>query len=364
MIDTTTTTEAPRNDSTEPAYGREGLERAAGYVPLKTEPDEAPEDLTAKEAAEKRLKDLSGPESKIVTHTPGLPANVTMTTEQAADMLAEARDADAAQAEIDGKKAAQKEIDKLRGEKPTEAKPEMESEPDLDKVLSHPKVRDAITERVTAADAQREQYETGVAEAGKVAIAALASDFPELGNLPLDQWQSVLQQMHAREPARFQQAIGRIQAVAHIEQAHNQIQAQKTAREQAEFRDYAAKEDARFADMVKGERNMPAIEAEIVVMVKEHGVDPREFFKAGNESKFLRSAAAQRILVDAAKFRLMEKAAKAAPTRDVPPVQRPGTAAPRADRGHASLAALNDKLSKSGSLKDAVALRLARSKGR
>jgi hypothetical protein len=116
--------------------------------------------------------------------------------------------------------------------------------------------------------------------------------------------------------------------------------------------------------MVKGERNMPAIEAEIVAMVKDHGVDPREFFKAGNESKFLRSAAAQKILVDAAKYRLMQRAPKALAKRDVPNVQAPGFSGPRTNQRDTGLAALNAKLSKTGNLKDAVALRLARSKGR
>jgi hypothetical protein len=367
---TDTTTEAPRNDAgqfetTEPAYGREGLERSAGYVQLPDESkEETPAELTKDEAAQ-RLKELSGPESAIITHTTGLPENVTLTTDQAAKMLADARGADAAQAEIDDTKAAQKEIDKLRGEKPAAPAPPVETEIDVDRALANPRIRDAIAERVTAADTQREAYAARVAETGTIAVAALANDFPELANLPLDQWEFALRQMHAREPARFQQAIGRIQTVAQIQQAHNQITADKTAREAAEFRTYAQAEDARFADMVKGERNMPAIEAEIVAMVKDHGVDPREFFKAGAESKFLRSAAAQRILVDAAKYRMMQKVAKAAPTRDIPTVQKPGIAGPRTNQSHANLAALNAKLSSTGNLKDAVKLLAARrSKGR
>jgi hypothetical protein len=369
MTDTTVTTEAPRNDagqfeSTEPAYGREGLERAAGYVPLETAPEETPDDLTVKEAAEKRIKELSGSESSIVTHTAGLPPNVTMTLDQAADALADARGADAAQAEIDGTKAAQKEIDKLRGEKPAASAPPIETEADIEKVLANPRIRDAIAERVTAADTQRTHYETAVADAGKFAIASLVSDFPEFVDLPLTNWANAINAMHEREPARARLVFNKLQTLARVEQANQQLQAQKTTREQTEFRNYSAKEDARFADMVKGERNMPAIEAEIVAMVKDHGVDPSEFFKAGNESKFLRSAAAQRILVDAAKFRLMQKAAKASPTRTVPTVQKPGFAGPRVDRADTGLAALNAKLSKSGSLKDAVTLRLARSKRR
>lgn len=359
MSDTTVTTEAPA----ERAYGREGLERAAGYVPhIDESKEEAPAELTKDEAAQ-RLKELSGPESAIVTHTTGLPENVTLTTDQAATMLAEARGADAAQAEIDGTKAAQKEIDKLRGEKPAAAP--VDTEIDVDRALASPRIRDAIAERVTAADTQREAYATRVAETGTIAIATLASDFPELANLPLNQWEFALRQMHAREPARFQQAIGRIQTVAQIQQTHNQITAEKTGREQAEFKQYSAQEDARFADMVKGERNMPAIEAEVIAMVKDYGVDPHEFFKAGAESKFLRSAAAQRIMVDAAKYRMMQKAAKAAPTRAVPAVQKPGIAGPRTNQSDSNLAALSARLGKSGSLKDAAALLSARrSKGR
>ncbi len=100
-------------------------------------------------------------------------------------------------------------------------------------------------------------------------------------------------------------------------------------------------------------------------MVKDYGVDPREFFTSGTESKFLRSAAAQKILVDAAKYRMMQKTAKAVPTREIPPVQRPGVAGPRSNQSDSNLAALSARLGKSGSLKDAAALLSARrSKGR
>ncbi len=172
-------------------------------------------------------------------------------------MLAEARGADAAQAEIDGTKAAQKEIDKLRGEKP--ATPQIEIEADIEKVLA---IRDgdAISERVTAAETQRAAYETSVAENGRIAVAALASDFPELASLPLDQWEFALRQMHAQQPQRFQHAMNRIQTVAQLEHAHNSLRADKTAREAAEFQTYAQAEDARFTSMTRADQhNMPAI---------------------------------------------------------------------------------------------------------
>lgn len=365
-----TTGEAPRNDSgrfesSEPAYGREGLERAAGYVPMETAAEESPDDLTVKEAAERRLKELSGRESSIVTHTAGLPANVTMTLDQAADALGDARGADDAQAEIDGTKAAQKEIDKLRGEKP--AAPSIETEADIEKVLANPKVQAALTERVTAADTQRAHYEAAVADAGKFAAASLFNDLPELADMPPGDWANAINEMHQRDPARARIALSRLQAVARVEAANQQIKAQKTAREQAEFRVYAAKENARFAELTKGipAKEMAAIQAHVPKMLAEHGADVKQFLEAvSNQTSFPR-ASAEALLVKAARYDLMRAAAKAVAKHAVPLVQKPGVAGARgAERTDASLATLNAKLSKSGSLKDAVALRLARSKGR
>ena len=365
MTDTTVTTEAP---STERAYGQEGLERAAGYVPLETAAEETPDDLTVKEAAKNRLKELSGSESTIITHTAGLPDNVTMTLDQAADALADARGADAAQAEIDGKKAAQKEVDKLRGEKPAAPAPQIETEADIEKVLANPKIRDAIAERVTAADTQRTHYEAAVTEATKFAITSLFSDFPEFADLPTDRWVSAITEMHQREPARARAMLGKLQTLGKVEAALNQIKAQKTAREQTEFKAYAAKENARFADMTKGipPKEMAAIEAHVPKMLAEHGANVKQFLDAvSNQTTFPR-ASAEALLVKAARYDLMQKAAKAVPARGaVPTVQKPGFAGPRTNSRDVGLAALSAKLSQTGNLRDAAALLSARrSKGR
>jgi hypothetical protein len=379
MTDTTTTTEAPRNDagqfeSSEPAYGREGLERAAGYVPMTDENVpvhlrvETPDDLTVKEAAAQRLKELSGSESQIVTHTAGLPANVTMTLDQAADALADARGADKAQAEIDGTKKEQRAIDKLRGEKPA-APAQIETENDVERALANPKIRDAIAERVTAADTQRGNYEASIKEIGKARIAALVGDFPEMANLPLNQWAAAITAMHQREPARAKQVFARLQGLAQVEAAVQHIAQHKTAREQTEFKAYAAKENARFTELTKGisPKEMEAVKAEIPRMLKEYGVsDPHQFLAAIHGQSTFPRASAERIMVDAAKWRMAKRAAMPSPRRTVPNVTRPGIAGPRgAERSDSGLAALNAKLSKSGSIKDATALLMARrSKGR
>jgi hypothetical protein len=105
---------------------------------------------------------------------------------------------------------------------------------------------------------------------------------------------------------------------------------------------------------------MRAIEAEIPKMLTDLGVDPIEFLKAGNESKFLRSAAAQRILIDAARYRMVQSATKAVASRPVPPVQRPGTAQPHVNSGGQKLAALNNAFKSNPTLKSAAAALAAR----
>ena len=67
---------------------------------------------------------------------------------------------------------------------------------------------------------------------------------------------------------------------------------------------------------------------------------------------------------DAGKYRLMMKARDVAAAKPLPPVVRPGVARSQAERQHAGLRTLSEKLSHSGDIKDAVALYNARKSGR
>src|SRR4051812_19315423 len=114
----------------EPAFGKEGIERDAGYVPFKDETEataEPQEELTVAEAAEL----ISGtPESEIKTYSAldSLPDNVTLTLEQATNLLSDERAADESQAELEAADQIRKEVDELRGEnaKAAEATPQTE----------------------------------------------------------------------------------------------------------------------------------------------------------------------------------------------------------------------------------------------
>lgn len=326
--------------SAEPLYGRAAEEREAGWVPLPEEKkDDEPEELTVREAAEELASRT--PESEIVTYSAldGLADNVALTVDQASKILSDSRDADAAQAEIEQTAKLQREVDELRGVEPAKAdKPEAEArpvrdgeiDPELERALNNPKVRDAIQQQIGESEQARQNYLTNLDAATKIAQVSFVSQFPEFANLPAEQHGAMLAAIQQQQPERFQQIYSAVERSAGLFAQQGAEQQRQAERERTEFQTYAKAEDARFAEMVKGEppAQMRAIENEIPAMLKSVGVDPLEFLKAGSESKFLRSAAAQAILVKAAKYDLMQKAPRAVATRAVPPVQRPGVARP------------------------------------
>lgn len=367
-------TETGQFDSSEPLTGRAAIEHDAGYVPMPEEESEPQKELTAREAAAK-VAERRTDESKIVTHVAGfkMPANMTMTIDQAAKVVKDGRDADNAQAELEEADRVRAEVDNLRGEgaegveKPAakaETLTNSDGEPDIEKVLSHPRVSAAISERVAEAETQRQHFETAIQEVGKIRIAALAGDFPELANLPIPQWRGALEAMAQREPARYQQAISRIQAVAQVEAVSQQLKAQKAELQQAEFKTYAAKENTRFAELTKAipAKEMAAIEAHVPKMLAEHGADVRQFLEAvSNQSTFPR-ATAEALLVKAARYDLLMAAPKALASHPVPHVQRPGTQQiqPRVSPATSKIDALKRAFDAKPSAKTAAALTAAR----
>jgi hypothetical protein len=371
--------------SAEPLYGLAGVEQEAGYVHLPEEQKEGSEELTVSEAAERYNNNSRTPEAQIKTYgaIDHLPDNVALTAEQAHKLVTERKAAEAAQAEEAEADKLRKEVDELRGVKAEEKAEKADNTADqgatadhsavddeVQKAISHPKVKAALEAHVSRVEGVRQQYSQAVETANDFARMSFAENFPEIANLPAQQWEGALVAMAQQEPERFASAINSLNRVAQLQTARQQQQAQQQQREQAEFHHYAKTEDARFAELVKDEApaQMRQIEAEIPKMLSDLGVDPLEFLKLGNESKFLRSAAAQKVLVDAAKYRMMQKATKDYMSTRAPPpvprVQRPGTATGRSNHAEASLAELSNRLSRSGSVEDAFAFYKARTKAR
>ena len=235
-------------------------------------------------------------------------------------------------------------------------------------------MRDAILSKIGEAETQRQHFETSVQEVGKMRIAALAGDFPELMKLPLNQWANAINE-HARArpdlpPRRGRLPHDRLQSLGEVEAALGQLKAQKGSwRARPKWRQsYSAKENARFKELTKGmtPQQMQAVQAEVPAMMAEYGVtDPHAFLKAIEGQTTFPRASAERIMIDAARYRLLQKAPKAVATHALPNVQRPGVAQNRGSSASENIRALTAKLSQTGDIKDAAKLLAAsRRKGR
>lgn len=330
--------------TSEPIFGKDAVERDAGYVPYKEEGAAQEEgELTVAEAAAE-LAEEHAPESEIVTYSAldELPDNVTLTIDQAAKMLSDdhaVQEAANEKAEADALRA---EVDKLRGVDPetkaTEAKPEAsevqpvgegELDPEIEKALSNPKVQEALSQQVAEVETARQEHLRAVDGAAHVVVAAFLGKFPEFANVTPENRDAAIRAMQQNDPARAAQVAQEIQNTLHIFDQQRVLHQQESQARQNRFQEYARAEDAKFNALTTSEskETMAAIPKLIHEALIEYGVDPAEFGRLGLQSEFLRSAAAQRLLVDAAKYRQITKASKAQSTKILPPVVRPGSSA-------------------------------------
>jgi hypothetical protein len=231
-------------------------------------------------------------------------------------------------------------------------------DPEIEKAINHPQVRQAIEERIGEAEKTRQSYLDGLAAATQIAQVSFLSQFPELASIAPEHMPAALELMSQQDPQKF----ARVQAiVATTDQLFAQ-QRQESHREaeiaRRNFHNYARSEDARLEAMLKDEpkATQHAVTAEIFASARASGVEPTELLQLFHSEPLMRNAAFQRMMYDAGKYRLVMKARDAVAVKPVPPVQRPGMARTPAEREHADLRTLSARLSSSGNIRDAVAL--------
>lgn len=351
--------------------GREGLEHDAGYVPYKDPEEAEPEELTVEDAAQ-ALTDQATPESEIKTYSgiTELDDNVSLTVEQAAKLLVKEADADAKARDDAEAERIRREVDELRGEKPAEAKPTEPAQPQLEpadiatdddeieRALSNPRIAEALSKHIGEAEQTRQQYAAGLDAATKIAQASFIAQFPEFQNVPEDQRAAVLGVLQHQNPQRFNQVLAAVQSTQQLFEAHARVDQQRQAETQHKFAEYARNEDARFAEMMKGE-DLGKVTGQVIELVRDYGADPAQFFEAYAKEPIMRRAEFQRMMVDAAKYNALTKSRPVPARKPLPPVQRPGTAGAVKTGASANVAALDRRLSQTGRVEDAVALYMA-----
>jgi hypothetical protein len=239
-------------------------------------------------------------------------------------------------------------------------------DPELDKALKHPQVRQAIEEQIGEAEKTRQKYIDGLAAATQIAQVSFLSQFPELAGIAPENLPGALELMSRQDPSKLARVKAIIATTEQLvaQQQHESRRQTEMAREN--FLSYADTEDARLETMLKSEppETQRAVLSEIVASAKASGVEKAELIRLFHSEPLMRSAVFQRMMYDAGKYRLMMKAKDAVAAKPLPPVLRPGMARTPAEREHADLRTLNARLSSSGDIKDAVALYHARKSSR
>jgi uncharacterized protein YmfQ (DUF2313 family) len=368
--------------SGEPLTGLASVEAEAGYTPLPEAPVPEPEGLTVADAAAeleaqrnqtplnneliRTYSDGNDLESKY-----GTPKE-TVTAERAAKDLSELRDQEAAEEKGAEAKALRDKVDGVRDDvakkgfeaaAEANASTETESEASLERALSHPRIKEAIESQIGEAEKVRTTYSQSIDMANAHARAMFIAPFPEIAQLPLDQWEPALAEMARQQPARFARALGTLQSVARIQQQQVQQHQQHEQLERQKFEAFSRKESAKFDEMVKGEskETRRAVEDAILDSIRDYGGESAEFLELFKSTKLLNSSVMQRMLWDAGKYRQMQKAPKPVPSREIPKVSRPGVSDGRS-KEYGDLDNLERQLTKSGSIKDAVKLRTLRAR--
>ncbi len=234
---------------------------------------------------------------------------------------------------------------------------EGELDPLVQEALKHPQVRQAIEEQIGRADMARETYDKALDAVGGMLRDVVFAQFPELRSDTAQQFEAALAQLSQRDPARYGQARALADRLSTVQAAQLHQQQQRDAVQRQEFAEYAKLEDARFDTLVKGEKpeTVQKVANEIIAYAAELGVPRSQFLELCATEPIMRNAAFQKMMYDAASYRLLQRARNEVAKKVVPPVQRPGVAVDaRAAQRESDVRTLNAKFASNPSVRNAA----------
>ncbi len=230
-------------------------------------------------------------------------------------------------------------------------------DPIVQEALKHPQVRQAIEEQVGKADAARQNYDRALGVVGGMLREVVFAQFPELTSHTAQQFKSALARLSQRDPARYGQARALADRLSAVQTVQLLQQQQRDATQRQEFTEYAKAEDARFDTMVKGEKPevVQKVANEIITYATELGVPREQFLQLCATEPVMRNAAFQKMMFDAASYRLLQQARNEIAKKVVPAVQRPGVAVDtRAALNETDIRSLNTRFANNPSVKNAA----------
>lgn len=214
-----------------------------------------------------------------------------------------------------------------------------------------------------AAIQARQQYEQALPQLYQQFATQFQTEFQDIKS-----WDDV-SAMRQNDPMRYmawQEAREKGNALQQQAQAAQQRQ---SAEQNARWVEFVNREVAAFTEKAPEFANPETAtkaQAQAREALIETGFGEDELAAMWDQGKplSLRDHRVMLLVRDAMKYRAAQKAAKTAPRKPVPPVQRPGTAPARGEAAAVDLKILDNKLTKSGRLEDAVALLNAKARRR
>jgi hypothetical protein len=207
-----------------------------------------------------------------------------------------------------------------------------------------------------AAEQARQQYEAALPVLMQQLHDAHAGEFADVRSI------QDVEKLAVEDPVRYLKWDAQQKKIAAVAQQMDAAQQRQAHQYEQMWTDFAQKQDEILAERVpelKDKTRAAKVAESAKATLKDVGFTDQELSALyhGKLSLSLRDARVQQLVVDAVRYREAKSAVKPAP-KSVPPVQRPGVAQPRG-QGEA-VQALKDKFEKTGGLKDAAALLIAR----
>lgn len=220
--------------------------------------------------------------------------------------------------------------------------------------------RKAIEAERIQAEQTRKEYEAKLPAIMQALQDAQNSQFPDIKTM------ADVERMALEDPFRkiqWDTHQQKLQVVAYQQEQANQRQEQERTSNWSKFQTEetakAAELHPELADPVKAKQ----LQEKVVELFRDKGFTDSDLNSMATGEKYSPfDHRWQSILVDALKYREAQKAKPVAVAKSVPPVQRPGVAPPRGAAKAGDIQALSQKLDRTGSVDDALAVLAARRK--
>jgi hypothetical protein len=216
--------------------------------------------------------------------------------------------------------------------------------PETKAALKNPQIKAYFEGEDAKVQQAQQAYKTGLDRNEAILMQTFTQRHPSLAGCSSEQ--EVLARMsllaQVDRPA-FDSAVSDLKnftQIQHLKTHHQQYEAQQ---QQQKFFATVQSEDKRLTDTI-GEKAANEANAAVRDYLIEHGVRGDQLISVMQQNPVLATVEGRQTIWEAAKYRAMKNAAKAVASRDLPPVQKPGTAQHRSS-GSYDLGELDAKVS-------------------